>query len=60
MQEVTTNRGVEIRIHAFVNSALERRKRAASGFGFFTSADPPIRMQTLPEYTVVTTQNSRS
>ena len=37
-QEVTTYPGVEIRIHAFVSSALQWRKRAASGFSFFNSA----------------------
>jgi len=59
-QEVTTNRGVEIRIHAFVNSALQRRKRAASDFRSFPSVHPQTRMQAQPQHTVVTTQYSRS
>ena len=55
-QEVTTNRGVEICIHAFVNSAKQRHKRPASDFRSF----PSVQSQTLPDCTVVMTHYSRS
>jgi hypothetical protein len=55
-QEVTSYLGVEIHIHASVNSALRRRKGAASDFGFFTPGKPlrnPGKHP--PAYTLVTT-----